>query len=298
MSLLSLPLRPHRLSTSTPLLPFLYPRSSPSNLHLPPLLLPKTLSRPASHAAEGRANGAKNGPGKRLGAKRGATELVVPGNIIFRQRGTHWFPGENCGMGRDHTIFAREKGYVCFYSDEERYPGRKYIGVVFERGQSLPVGRGEKRRRRLGMWGREMSSLAGLGEGQGQGHLLLPDSSQSPEEAAASSTAESTGDDNNKLFNTTTTPPTIIQQPPKEQPEEEAVPPQRKAQIKLQKNYSYREANWEIGRAAEYAGVQVEKYNRKDRFRAWRKRTERRKEEMEKKALRGQKKRQRKGSSK
>ena len=193
-------------------------------------------------------------------------------------------------MGRDHTIFAKEKGYVCFYRDEERYPRRNYIGVVFERGQTLPVGKGEKRRRRLGMWGREMSSLAGVG----QGHVLLPDSS--PEEATTTSipAAQPTDD---KILNASDAP-TLFQQP---KAQRETVPQQqqqRKAEIKLQKNYSYREANWEIGRAAEYAGVEVEKYDRRDRFRAWRKRTERRREELERKALRGKKKRQRKGGSK
>ena len=118
------------------------------------LLAPLIFSRTATHVAEGRANKAAQGPGKRLGAKKSSLELVVPGNIIFRQRGTHWFPGENCGIGRDHTIFAKEKGYVLYYRDEERHPDRKYIGVVFERGMTLPRARNEARRRRLGLVGR------------------------------------------------------------------------------------------------------------------------------------------------
>lgn len=56
--------------------------------------------RHASHQAQGRANGAKDGPGKRLGAKKTAGQYVVPGNIIFKQRGTSWFPGDNCFMVR------------------------------------------------------------------------------------------------------------------------------------------------------------------------------------------------------
>ena len=64
----------------------------------------------------------------------------------------------------------------------------------------------------------------------------------------------------------------------------------QKIKPKFRANYSYREANWEIGRAAEYAGVQVKKYDRNDRFAAWRKRTERRKEAMEKRMLKGAKK--------
>lgn len=61
--------------------------------------------RHASHQAQGRANGAKDGPGKRLGAKKTGGQYVVPGNIIFRQRGTLWFPGDNCFMVSARRIF-------------------------------------------------------------------------------------------------------------------------------------------------------------------------------------------------
>ncbi|MCJ1403019.1 54S ribosomal protein L2 mitochondrial [Xylographa trunciseda] len=128
--------------------------------HLHPTPPSTTPSRPASHASQGRANKAAQGPGKRLGAKKGSTELVVPGNIIFRQRGTHWFAGENCGMGRDHTIFALQKGYVRYYRDPERHAERKYIGVVFERDMVLPRPKGAARWRRVGMEEREV-----VGEG-------------------------------------------------------------------------------------------------------------------------------------
>ena len=54
--------------------------------------------RHASHQAQGRANKAADGAGKRLGAKKSGGEYVVPGNILFKQRGTLWFPGDNCSM--------------------------------------------------------------------------------------------------------------------------------------------------------------------------------------------------------
>jgi len=54
--------------------------------------------RNASHQAQGRANKAADGPGKRLGAKKTGGEYVIPGNILFKQRGTKWFPGDNCFM--------------------------------------------------------------------------------------------------------------------------------------------------------------------------------------------------------
>lgn len=65
-------------------------------------------------------------------------------------------------MGRDHTIFAREKGYVTYYQDGEN--GKKRIGVVFERGMTLPRGPGAARRRRLGLESRQMTTVATDGQ--------------------------------------------------------------------------------------------------------------------------------------
>ncbi len=53
-------------------------------------------------------------PGQRLGVKKFGGELVKPGNIIVRQRGTKFHPGNNVGMGRDHTIFSLIDGHVTF----------------------------------------------------------------------------------------------------------------------------------------------------------------------------------------
>lgn len=120
---------------------------SPSNSPLSRLQV-----RYASHNTQGAANAAaSNRPGKRLGAKKTGEQYVIPGNIIYRQRGTLWFPGENCGMGRDHTIFAQESGYVKYYKDPERHPDRKYIGVAFERNQVLPTPKNAPTKRRFGM---------------------------------------------------------------------------------------------------------------------------------------------------
>ena len=49
-----------------------------------------------------------------MGVKRFGGEYVIPGNIIVRQRGTKFHPGQNVGMGRDYTIFATAEGYVYF----------------------------------------------------------------------------------------------------------------------------------------------------------------------------------------
>jgi len=63
---------------------------------------------------------------KRLGVKRFGGEVVRPGNILVRQRGTRFWPGRNVGMGRDHTLFALVEGVVSF---RER-KGRRYVEVL------------------------------------------------------------------------------------------------------------------------------------------------------------------------
>src|SRR5436190_16037240 len=114
--------------------------------------LPRLQVRFASHATQGSANnGTRDPAGKRLGAKKSGGQFVIPGNIIFRQRGSKWFPGENCGMGRDHTIYALETGYVRYYLDPERHPKRRYIGIAFEKGDTLPSPTKAATKRRLGM---------------------------------------------------------------------------------------------------------------------------------------------------
>ena len=62
-----------------------------------------------------------------LGVKKYGGELVIPGNILVRQRGTQFYPGENVGMGKDHTLFAKAEGHVSF---RKRAGGRQYINVL------------------------------------------------------------------------------------------------------------------------------------------------------------------------
>ncbi len=68
----------------------------------------------------GSSRNGRDSNSKRLGVKRYGGEYVIPGNIIIRQRGTKFHPGENVGIGRDHTLFAVAKGVVVF----ERIRGR------------------------------------------------------------------------------------------------------------------------------------------------------------------------------
>ncbi|KAI5799193.1 ribosomal L27 protein-domain-containing protein [Peziza echinospora] len=103
----------------------------------------------ATHKASRPANKGKDGPGKRLGAKKTAGETVRIGTIIYKQRGTVWFPGENAAAGRDHTIYATQPGYVRYYKDPLQ-PTRKFIGVAVRPEQKLPTPTNAASRRRLG----------------------------------------------------------------------------------------------------------------------------------------------------
>lgn len=78
-------------------------------------------------------------------------QFVIPGNILYKQRGTLWWPGENCIMGRDHTIHAMATGYVKYYRDPAKHPDRKYIGVVFDKKDTLPYPLHAERKRKLNM---------------------------------------------------------------------------------------------------------------------------------------------------
>ncbi len=68
----------------------------------------------------------RDSAGRRLGVKKFGGERVAAGNIIIRQRGTKYHPGENVGMGKDHTIFATEAGQVQFSKGRK---DRTYVSV-------------------------------------------------------------------------------------------------------------------------------------------------------------------------
>ena len=74
----------------------------------------------------GSSRNGRDTAGRRLGVKKFGGEDVVPGNIIIRQRGTKYHPGENVGIGKDHTIFATVEGKVAF---QRKAGGRMYVGV-------------------------------------------------------------------------------------------------------------------------------------------------------------------------
>lgn len=64
--------------------------------------------------AQGSTHNGRDSAGRRLGAKAADGEFVTAGSIIYRQRGTKIYPGNNVGMGTDHTLFAKIDGIVKF----------------------------------------------------------------------------------------------------------------------------------------------------------------------------------------
>jgi large subunit ribosomal protein L27 len=82
----------------------------------------------AHKKAGGSTRNGRDSESKRLGVKRFGGESVVAGNILVRQRGTHFHPGTNVGCGRDHTLYAKADGTVAFVQRGARK--RKFIDVV------------------------------------------------------------------------------------------------------------------------------------------------------------------------
>jgi len=80
----------------------------------------------AHKKAGGSSRNGRDSEGRRLGVKKFGGEAVIPGNIIVRQRGTKFHPGDNVGIGRDHTIFATVEGKVEFRKTRDR----TYVSVA------------------------------------------------------------------------------------------------------------------------------------------------------------------------
>ena len=75
----------------------------------------------------GSSRNGRDSESKRLGVKRFGGERVLAGNIIVRQRGTKFHPGDNVGIGRDHTLFALVNGAVTFTT---KRGGRCYVSIL------------------------------------------------------------------------------------------------------------------------------------------------------------------------
>ena len=81
----------------------------------------------AHKKAGGSSRNGRDTAGRRLGVKKFGGEVVTAGNIVIRQRGTKWHPGENMGMGKDHTLFALTDGTVAFAKKRD---GNTYVSIL------------------------------------------------------------------------------------------------------------------------------------------------------------------------
>ena len=78
----------------------------------------------------GSSKNGRESESKRLGVKLFGSQEAVAGNIIVRQRGTKFHPGNNVGMGKDHTLYALSNGTVEFKEKGPRNRRRTYVHVV------------------------------------------------------------------------------------------------------------------------------------------------------------------------
>lgn len=81
----------------------------------------------AQKKAGGSSRNGRDSIGRRLGVKKFGNESAIAGNIIVRQRGTKFHPGQNVGMGKDHTLFALVDGTVTFHTGIKN---RSYVSVI------------------------------------------------------------------------------------------------------------------------------------------------------------------------
>lgn len=75
----------------------------------------------------GSSRNGRDSESKRLGVKKYGGETVLAGNILVRQRGTEFHPGDNVGLGRDHTLFALIEGEVKFTVKRDE---RRFVSVL------------------------------------------------------------------------------------------------------------------------------------------------------------------------
>ena len=81
----------------------------------------------AHKKAGGSSRNGRDSAGRRLGVKLYGGQAAISGNIIIRQRGTKFWPGEGVGLGKDHTIFAVTDGAVKFHKGLK---GRTFVSVL------------------------------------------------------------------------------------------------------------------------------------------------------------------------
>lgn len=203
----------------------------------------------------------------------GIDQYVIPGNIIFKQRGTIWHPGENTIMGRDHTIHAAVTGYVKYYRDPLRHPKRQYIGVVFNREDKLPYPTGSPRRRKLNLVAVPRKVEVPVEETTAPSGIPLSVTRHDPVAEIKSSTSAAAQQisahleepvpltDGNAVVASLVKEKLRNRQSSQERREARVLAEKKELEarkatrvFRLQSDYSYRETNWEIGRLVGDAG--------------------------------------------
>ncbi|KAL4615758.1 hypothetical protein ACB092_07G150200 [Castanea dentata] len=89
----------------------------------------------ATKKSAGSTKNGRDSKPKNLGVKKFGGERVIPGNIIVRQRGTRFHPGDYVGIGKDHTLYALKEGCVKF--ERNKLTGRKWVHVEPKDGHVL-----------------------------------------------------------------------------------------------------------------------------------------------------------------
>ncbi|KAJ4286878.1 hypothetical protein N0V88_007892 [Collariella sp. IMI 366227] len=213
---------------------------------------------------------------KKMGAKKTGDQYVITGNILYKQRGTIWHAGENAIMGRDHTIHAACTGYVKYYRDPERHPKRQYIGVVFNREDKLPYPSSAPRRRKLNLAVvprkveeivRDNTTPSGIPRSVTRHETAeTAGKTEAPKAEAKAAVPPPTHTvrltDGNAVLSSLINEKLYSRQlsQAKRDAEQREVEKELEARrltrvFHLQKDYSYRESNWEIGRLVGDVGV-------------------------------------------
>jgi large subunit ribosomal protein L27 len=179
--------------------------------------------------------------------------------------GTKWFPGENVGMGKDHTIYSLVPGYVRYYRDPLKHSKRRFIGVALERDgpkSQLPTPRNAPSRRRLGMYAAPIRGVPEtedfLKSHMSEGSIL------SGEEASEILVDREV---------------TVRPSAPRTRRERRAAAIIRNAPpAPIMRAEGFRETNYSIGQRDKTGGRQLKDFDRSDRWTAWHKRSKKIKE--------------------
>lgn len=194
---------------------------------------------------------------------------MIPGNIIYKQRGTIWHAGENALAGRDHTIHAAIAGYVKYYRDPLRHPKRQYIGIVYNKTDVLPTPVGAPRKRKLNLVAVPRRDPAPLDSGIGPSgipfsvtrHEVIEEDTGPAKPAYVSRTKKNPNRAPDSITDGNSVIATLLHDKLKARAAHEAAAEKRRAEaeevlrarmgtrvFRLQDDYSYRETNWELGR--------------------------------------------------